>query len=176
MLELFISVCFVLVSVRTVFLFIRLINFGETYQEPAPVSINAQDFRPSTLTITTGCVTVLTFLVNSALGFLSQIGKWCLHLKQLNHVLLLRHCDTLCWLSVQLRQSFFLASINLRSSILLTDSHSLAFCPDFSEYIQTLGLGFRVFRFFYLICIFTFVFLMFLRNIYCFRIMNSPLT
>ena len=55
---------------------------------------------------------------------------------------MLRNFDALCWLPVQLKQSFFLASISLRSSILLTDSHSLALCPDFSQYIQARVLGF----------------------------------
>ena len=40
------------------------------------------------------------------------------------------------------RKSFFLTSIRLRSAILLTESHSLALCPDFSQYIKRRGLGF----------------------------------
>ena len=89
---------------------------------------------PSTLTISTGYVTALLFVFNSAL--LSQIDVSCSPL-QLKHVLLLRHSDALCWPPVQLKQSFFLASIILRSSILLTDSYSLGLCPAFPQYIQT---------------------------------------
>ena len=80
LLKLFIRVCILLVSVRTGLFYIRLTNFDEVCEAPAPVSINAQHFTPWTLTIPTGYVTVLLYVVNTAIYFLSQIQICCLPL------------------------------------------------------------------------------------------------
>lgn len=73
MLELFISLCIVLVLVLIGFLFIRLINFDKISEAREKISINARHFTPSTLTIITKYVKMLLFVVNSASAFLSQI-------------------------------------------------------------------------------------------------------
>ena len=67
------------------------------------------------------CILAVTkkYVVKRTFSFLSHIEVWCFKL-QIRHNALLRQSETLCFVPVQLKQSFLFESISLQSSTLFT--------------------------------------------------------
>ena len=82
------------------------------------------------LTITKGYVQALRFVVKRTFSVLSHMEVWCFEF-QVRHNLMLRQSENLCFVLVQLKQSFFFESISSQFSTLFTPSTLTSFMTFF---------------------------------------------
>ena len=134
-----VSVSIVLYFFLTGFILSRSINDSDMYELPQPVPKSILHLTPFIFNIATGYVTLVSVVTNIDLlsANLSHIDVWCLflHFKQVSA---LRHSTVLRLVPVQLKQSFLLLNILLRSVMFFAVLQSEDIWSSFSQYTHSL--------------------------------------